>query len=98
MPSPLEDIIYPKAPPEDPIIMQRPSIQAVTLPPQHRIWQNLIDTIAYIAFLIIALIAAMHHVEATPFWVTFTAIVVGVLTRTRGGKVDSDTVLKLLGR
>jgi hypothetical protein len=71
---------------------------AATLPPQHRIWERLIDTIAYISFLIIALFAALYHVEDKSFWITYTAIVVGVLMRSRGGKLDPEIILKLAGR
>jgi hypothetical protein len=83
----------------EPVIMNQPQQQSInpqfTLPPHHRIWQNGIDAFTYIAFLIIALTAAMYHVEATAFWASYTGITIGVLIRSRGGKIDADTVLKL---
>jgi hypothetical protein len=65
------------------------------LPPNHRIWERVIDVILYISFLVIALIAAIYHIEEKSFWIAYTVVVVGVLGRSRG-KLDPETVLKLV--
>jgi integral membrane sensor domain MASE1 len=84
----------------EPEILSRNDVLAPpqsALPPQHRIWEKLIDALTYVTFLIIALFAALYHVEDKSFWIPYTAIVIGVLMRSRG-KIDPEIILKLIGR
>ncbi len=92
---------------EDPVIRTRADFGVgltpsrspnVTLPPQHRIWERLIDMVQYTLFLVVALFAAIYKIEEKSFWIAYTVIVVGVLTRSRTGKIDPDLIMRLVGR